>query len=103
VFDGAGERLYVGVATNLREQLERLVPKSRLKLFDRRGDVRIAVCPISASWTDLLAYRQALLAKSSTTLNWRLPGDGDAAEEEPAAKDRSPRRRRRAVAEPAHG
>jgi len=98
VFDGEGERLYVGAATNLREQLARLLPKSRLKLFDRRGDVRVAVYPLDASWTDLLAYRQASLAKSPTTLNWRLPGDG-----EPATDGPAPRRRRRAVAETAHG
>jgi site-specific DNA-methyltransferase (adenine-specific) len=104
VFDGEGERLYVGVATNLCAELQRLLPKTRLKLFDRKGDVRVAVCPLAASWTDLLAYRQTLLAKSRTALNWQLPGDEAAAEVEPATTNgRAPRRGRRAVAESAHG
>ena len=109
LFDGEGERLYVGVATNLREQLVRLLPKSRLKTFDAKGDVRVAVCPLAASWTDLLAYRQAILARSRTALNWRLPGRDDAddaAPDESAARQtngRAPRRRRRAATATAHG
>ena len=60
--------------------------------------------PLAASWTDLLAYRQTLLAKSRTTLNWQLPGDETATEAEPATTNgRAPRRGRRAVAETAHG
>jgi DNA modification methylase len=109
IFDGEGERLYVGAATDLRSALEKLLPKARHKLFDRAGDVRVAVAPVAASWTDLLAHRQVTLHKSPTSLNWRLPGDTVAPPpakqgSTPAATNgRAARSRRRAVAETAHG
>lgn len=114
LYDGEGERLYVGAATDLRAAVARVLAKTRLKIFDRTGDVRVAVCPHAASWADLLALRQTIVARSRPTLNWRLPGDavekngatptnsgtknGKTVDEAKRAK-----RARRAVAEAAHG
>lgn len=104
VFDGEGERLYVGAATDLRAAVVHLLPKARWKLFDRAGDIRVSVAPLTASWTDLLAYRQVALEKSPTTLNWRLPGGGEPwSVVKPTTNGKSPKRKRRAVAETAHG
>jgi site-specific DNA-methyltransferase (adenine-specific) len=109
LYDGEGERLYVGAATDLRAAVERVLAKTRLKIFDRTGDVRVAVCPYDASWAELLALRQNIVARSRPTLNWRLPGDGVAASgvmastAAPQNKAKPAKRTRRAVAEAAHG
>lgn len=103
LYDGEGERLYVGAATDLRAAVTQLLPKSRLKIFDRQGDVRVAVCPRAVSWTDLLALRQTVVARSRPTLNWRLPGDGVQSVAAKATQNgAAPKKRpRRAVAEAA--
>jgi hypothetical protein len=63
-------------------------------VFDRGGDVRVAVCPHDAPWTDLLALRQTIVARMRPTLNWRLPGDAVAENGAAATNGSQPRRRR---------
>ena len=103
IFDNEGTRLYVGVASRLRERVGQLLKPQRLRAFDRSCDVRVAVCPAAGSFVDLLALQMRLLAKSPTAFNWCHPADDEARNsrtlpERSTAPNVTPRANRRAGA-----
>lgn len=78
ILNAEGDRIYIGAATDLRARLLKQLAAARVRLYDRSGDIRVAIWPIDRSFTDLLALQHRLVAQSKPTFN-------EAAAEAPAA------------------
>ncbi|MCE9605843.1 MAG: site-specific DNA-methyltransferase [Planctomycetia bacterium] len=94
ILNAEGERLYIGATTDLRARLVKQLASARLRLYDRSGDIRVALWPIERPFTDLLALQYRVVGESHARLNRPLPREPEPAPldaTKPSAKAR-PRR-----------
>ena len=90
LLNSVGDRIYIGATLSLRTRITKQAATTRLRLYDRAGDLRVAVWPIDRPYADLLALQQRLIKASRPELNAVFLET----HESPSAADEKPTRKR---------
>lgn len=69
LLNAEGDRLYIGATMSLRNRITKQAATTRLRLYDRAGDLRVAIWPVDRPYADLLALQQRLIKASRPDLN----------------------------------